>query len=350
MSSHDCRVSGSIKIRHGVTDEAIKSTLETFLAEHNLDYDELVADGIEFDGAVLHLGINILGYGGYQNDSLDALTESLASITDECGFIELLDFDTGNSDVACTPYFIGADAASKQKAQLLYGIDQAEPWLRPVIGNEAFDALTRQVLNPPSASRADRLAELKAEGLTIGECITAFAVPSDDLYVKRARSLILGADDIEIDDSTTISASEDGAWVLNWLWVSNEEAGILSNSELLEKVLDHARLALADKHGLDAEAEKLRDDQADWLEDLITNYADELDGIENEVLKGIPGPIHWLNGEGVTVRFMPSDALNQLRLLARLGGLPDDQADQAEKFCIRYGNKLDAILTAVQTA
>jgi hypothetical protein len=47
---------------------------------------------------------------------------------------------------------------------------------------------------------------------------------------------------------------------------------------------------------------------------------------------------------------MPSDALNQLRMLARHGGLPDHVADQAERFCIRYGNKLDAMLAAVPTA
>lgn len=63
-----------------------------------------------------------------------------------------------------------------------------------------------------------------------------------------------------------------------------------------------------------------------------------------ESLAPIPAPITWLDVDGTEFRFMPSDALSQLRLLARGNGLPDDISDKAEQFCIRYGNKLDAIL------
>ncbi len=193
--------------------------------------------------------------------------------------------------------------------------------------------------------RSEILASLKNDGLTIGECITALAVPNDDPYVVAARQLVDGGNDVEIDDNTTTSVGEDGAWVLGWLWGNNKEAGILGYTELLEKVLNDASNTLdSGKHGLDAEAEKLRRHQADWLEDLITNYADEIDGIADLPVKNLPGPINWIDGEGNTVSFMSSDALNQLRLLARQGGLPDDLANQAERFCIEHGNKLDAIL------
>lgn len=72
--------------------------------------------------------------------------------------------------------------------------------------------------------RAKALEALKADGLTIGECITALAVPDDDPYVREARNLIAD-DDVEIDDHTVIAVVGDGAWVLSWLWVSKEEAG-----------------------------------------------------------------------------------------------------------------------------
>lgn len=189
-------------------------------------------------------------------------------------------------------------------------------------------------------ARSTQLAELKENGLTIGECITAFAVPNDDPYVKGARSLILGGDDIEIDDNTTTSVGEDGAWVLNWLWVSNEEAGILTNTGILETVWEYACKRMSDEQGL----KMPHNIAADWLQDLVQNFSDEIDGIENEVLRGLPAPITWLDVDGSEFRFMPSDALSQLRLLARGNGLPDDISDKAEQFCIRYGNKLDAIL------
>lgn len=195
------------------------------------------------------------------------------------------------------------------------------------------------------AAMAERLAELKADGLTITDCITAFAASTDDPYVAVARKLVLGDDGIEIDPITTTSVAHDGAWVLNWLWVSNDEAGVLSNAEVLEKVWEYASKRMSDEQGLKVG----HDIAADWLEDLISNFSDELDGIETEELKGVPGPITWIGADDIKVSFMPSDALNQLRLLARKNGLPDKDADQAEKFCIRYGNKLDAILTAVQT-
>jgi len=74
--------------------------------------------------------------------------------------------------------------------------------------------------------RAKLLLCLKENGLTIGECVRALSVENDNPYVRAARALVAGGDDVEVDDSTTLSEGEGGAWVLSWLWVSNEEAGI----------------------------------------------------------------------------------------------------------------------------
>ena len=217
-----------------------------------------------------------------------------------------------------------------------------------------------QTASPPSSAtegdakaaasrRCEALTALKAEGLSIGECIRALASPDDDLFIRKARQLLEGDDDVDIDEQSISAPGEGGAWVLTWTWVSNEEAGVLPYADLLEKVLDHARLLLAGNHALDSETLVLRTHQADWLEDLITNYADELDGIETEILKSTPGPIVWDDGDGNLIRFMPSDALYQLLSLARRRGLSIELSNQAEKFCMRYGNKLDAILTVLQT-
>ena len=124
----------------------------------------------------------------------------------------------------------------------------------------------------------------------------------------------------------------------------------LSFSGVLEQVLDKARAAIAADPGLDKEIANIRNNQADWLEDLISNFADELDGIESEVVKGTPGSIVWTDEAGNLIRFMPSDALSQLRWLARQNGLNDTVSDQADKFVMQYGNKLDSLLTVVYTA
>lgn len=197
-----------------------------------------------------------------------------------------------------------------------------------------------------SKGRECALKALVEGGMTIGECIRAFAVSEDDPYVQRARSLIAGGDDIEIDDATTTSVGEDGAWVLSWLWVSNDEAGVRPTTEVWSLVLRYTGDAPKDVLKSTTPAGAPFAVLVDWLDDLVMNYGDILDNIEQQPIKGIPGPISWsLDGQNEKpVSFMASDALNQLRLLARQGGLPDDAADQAEKFCIRYGNKLDAIL------
>lgn len=199
---------------------------------------------------------------------------------------------------------------------------------------------------PPAA---ETLSVMKENGLTIGECISTFAVSNEDPYVKKARELIAGSDDVEIDDKTTTSIGEDGAFVLSWMWVSNEEAGVHPYAELLESVLDCARSELSKKDTANPPYAEFRV-WADWLESLISNYADELDSIETEVPIGLPGTIAWVDETDNRYKFMPSTALGQLLLLARQGGLPTGKAQQAESFCIRYGNKLDAILTVVQTA
>lgn len=215
-------------------------------------------------------------------------------------------------------------------------------------GNTSRSATERDT-KAAADRRSEALAALKEEGLTIGECIRALASPEDDPFIRKARDLIVGSNDVDIDDQTIASQGENGAWVLAWQWVSNEQAGILYHSDLFEKVLERARRLLEGNHGLDSETLALRQHQADWLEDLISNYADELDGIETEVLTSQPGPIVWDDGDGNLIRFMPSDALYQLLSLARRRGLSIELSNQAEKFCMQFGNKLDAILTVRQT-
>jgi hypothetical protein len=203
-------------------------------------------------------------------------------------------------------------------------------------------------MNEARNRRIAALQALKADGLTIGECVSVLAVSNEDPYVKAARQLIEADDGIEIDSETITAMGDDGAWVMNWLWVSDDEAGVRRHADILETMLNAARRQLRNHPLGDAAMQKLRNDQADWLEDLITNYADELDGIETEVPKGKPGPIYWLDVAGNQVSFMPSDALSQLRLLARQSGLLDEDSDHIDQFCMKHGNKLDAILTVIQ--
>jgi hypothetical protein len=70
----------------------------------------------------------------------------------------------------------------------------------------------------------ERLGALIADGLTIGECLRAFAADDNDPYVKAARQK--ATDTIEIDAQAVTSVGDDGAWVTAWVWVSNAQAGL----------------------------------------------------------------------------------------------------------------------------
>jgi len=71
----------------------------------------------------------------------------------------------------------------------------------------------------------DRLA---LAGLTFGDCVTFFSAQQDDkagAYVSAAQEK--WGDDVEVDANAIVSeGDDDGAYVMAWVWVSDEAAGL----------------------------------------------------------------------------------------------------------------------------
>lgn len=198
------------------------------------------------------------------------------------------------------------------------------------------------------------LATLKEQGLTFQDCIDAFGVTEANPYVAAAKQA-KAPESLHIGDKAVVLSDDDeGAYVQVWVYVPAEKA-ILSHSAVLETVLESAKLGIQGM-ALQGDARysaryELYACQAEWLEDLLMNYGEELDDIATESLVGrVPKSITWVSKAGKSFNFMPSAAISELRLLARIIGLPDYVSDAAEKFVYRYGNKLDAILTAYQVS
>ena len=148
MGSHDCRVSASINLKPEVTEDDVKRVLKDYLKAQSFTYDRLHEDGsIEFEAGSLHLSIDVFGYGGYQDDALDGLVEGLCTIVEGRDYIEFLDFDTGDSEAQCTPHFIGASAEDRELAKVDYGLMLMEPFVASVVGKEAFQSITDNVLS-----------------------------------------------------------------------------------------------------------------------------------------------------------------------------------------------------------
>ena len=145
--SHDCRIVGTIYVKEGTTEDQVRRALTSFLKEHGKSYkrqeDE---DGISFEDGQLFLSLEFYGHGGYTNDSVDRLVKDLASIVDGHGYVEMFDDDTGDSEAFCRPYFIGANDFEKQMAQMEYGIEQMEGYIKPLVGAAQFDDIKGRIV------------------------------------------------------------------------------------------------------------------------------------------------------------------------------------------------------------
>lgn len=63
---------------------------------------------------------------------------------------------------------------------------------------------------------------LVAHGITLADCIRAFAAPEDDPLVALAREQYHCDGEIEIDHFTVRSGSDGpGDYILAWVWVDN---------------------------------------------------------------------------------------------------------------------------------
>lgn len=88
---------------------------------------------------------------------------------------------------------------------------------------------------PKHEVRAQALRALIDDGLGFAECIHAFG-EEDSPFIEAAREeYVSGSDgDVDIDQTTVVSQSDDGAYVLGWMWVSNSDVGIYPWDDVLE--------------------------------------------------------------------------------------------------------------------
>lgn len=74
-------------------------------------------------------------------------------------------------------------------------------------------------LSQAAPAHHEVLAELKAQGMTIGDCVEAFGEDSTNPFVRCAQDAA-GDRSITVDDTAVVSESENGAYVQAWTWVS----------------------------------------------------------------------------------------------------------------------------------
>jgi hypothetical protein len=259
MSSHDCRLSGVLKLAPGVTDDQVKQALQRFMNRYRVDWrvaHETGAptfdfEGVEFDSAAHEVNIdaNISAYGGYDNEVINEMREDLASLLDGPNLLVLHDYDTGNNDDAVTPYFLGPTPQDRARAQVEYALDAFEEFASHPLGTEAV-AYVRTLVT--------RLA-LK---VNIG-------TPSDDPrfkhFVVQPVTMLIAANRSKHDEPT--------AW--NW----RELMGETGDAQLLEEIPGPAAAPTTGQ--LEAIAE--------WFKDVGGNAPSTEDDSQASKLEGSGG-------------------------------------------------------------
>ncbi|HNY41132.1 MAG TPA: hypothetical protein PKJ41_12080 [Bryobacteraceae bacterium] len=145
MSSHDCVLRGQVLLVAGAGLAEVKEAMAEFLEALHDSFDDLASDGhsIVLEGDVLFLHIALQAWGGPECGEASDLANGLGSICREPGYVELLDFDTGDSSEHCYPYFFGKTDQDKLVARLKYGIEQMTVWTEDLIPAEAMVEVER---------------------------------------------------------------------------------------------------------------------------------------------------------------------------------------------------------------
>lgn len=91
--------------------------------------------------------------------------------------------------------------------------------------------LIRQLLLE-GMSVKEKLSNLVAEGLLFSDCVDVFGIHRDNNFWASMADKKYGEEgSIEIDDKTVVSDSEDGNYVMAWLWVPNSEGPLIIKTE-----------------------------------------------------------------------------------------------------------------------
>lgn len=228
----------------------------------------------------------------------------------------------------------GMNSAGQEIHEIASNAGAIEP-----LSSDEIDCLCESI-NQDALEKKSVIEALKSNGFEFSDFVSVYGERSDsNPYVKAAQDMVSTREgDLEVDEPAVVSAGEDfGAYVLAWLWVSNDEAGVYSPSDRLWDLYD--LMAKNEDRTLRA--------YHTWLGETLDNFSDQLDGLEtDEATVSAPTQINW-NHDGVEYSFLPSEAIEALLGKAIEAGASDHLAEDISTFLSEYGDKLDSSLSSV---
>lgn len=160
MSSHDCRLSGSLTIASGVTRERLYAAAKDYLEYHELSHNLLGTPGqpdtevdrqrlsqelafnFNADERSLYIYADVRGYGGYIDERREALIDALSPLVEGPQVLEFEDFDSGSIDDAMCPSFFGPKPEDGVRARLKYAADKFDEWA----GHSGLSGIVRSIV------------------------------------------------------------------------------------------------------------------------------------------------------------------------------------------------------------
>lgn len=161
MSCHEVLVrADGLKLKPDTTIKMVIQAIDRFLTRHSIEIHPMEdPDALEDVGEVLFdrdgslelsaerslsLSLHCTSSGsGIPPDSIDELKTGIAGLILTGGAIVWYDQSTSpaNEDGAVGVFFVGSSDREEQLARIRYGLDQAKDWLRPVIGEDRWNAI-----------------------------------------------------------------------------------------------------------------------------------------------------------------------------------------------------------------
>lgn len=162
MASHNLSLRGRIVINDGVTLEQVWDALCDCAAAHDIELgvlpdsttgciefvnDDNVVQLFDDHSLFVNLWLHGTGQGCWPEASEDMLRR-LDSLCDKGGALELFDTEVSsmNDDASKSVRFVGSTEGAKRAARVRYGLEQAEDWLKPVLGLAGFDCVKKAAL------------------------------------------------------------------------------------------------------------------------------------------------------------------------------------------------------------
>lgn len=174
MSSHDCILCGTLKLKADVAQQQIERALTTLFPGKSetqirelLDNDQY-GEVADFAPPKLSFAFDLrLQGGGYSNDRVSGFIAAIDPLVTENGGIVILDdLDASSDDDRKTIYPVGPNQAAKDRAKLAYALDEFEELVANILSSSDLTSIRKQATKALAGDAAHQTEPVTGKRIT----------------------------------------------------------------------------------------------------------------------------------------------------------------------------------------